>query len=136
VVIEELLMNAIYDAPVDKDENSLYNNLDRKKKVTLEEGQNVKIRFAFDGLDLAISVEDLFGTFKNKTIIKYLENNYFKIDRDLNKNLGKGGAGKGVYMISENSDLVVNNVSKGTKTEAIVFFDLNPKKEESSKSLL
>lgn len=135
IVIEELLMNAIYDAPVDKYGTPLYNFKSRTEAVNLAADHGAKLRYATDGLYLAISVEDPFGVFKKETIFKYLESNYFAQDSEEHINSGKGGAGKGIFMITESADLVIYNVSPRSKTEVIVLFDLDPAKEKKSTSL-
>lgn len=135
IVIEELLMNAIYDAPVDEKGTPLHNHKSRTEAITLAPHQKAKLRFATDGLFLAISVEDPFGVFKKETIFKYLENNYYNPEIDENSKEGKGGAGKGIYMITESSDLVIYNVAPGTKTEVIAMFDLDVSKDKKATSL-
>ena len=135
IVIEELLMNAIYDAPVDKNGTPMHDFKSRTDVVILPPEQRAKLRFATDGLYLAISVEDPFGVFKKETIFKYLENNYFSQECEEHAKSGKGGAGKGLFMITESADLVIYNVSPRTKTEVIVLFDLDPSKEKRSTSL-
>ncbi len=135
IVIEELLMNAIYDAPVDKKGKPLHNFKSRSETVLLTREQTARLRFATDGLFLAISVEDPFGVFKKETIFQYLQNNYFNRGTDEHEKSGKGGAGKGLYMITENSDLVIYNVAPGLKTEVIALFDLDTTKDRKNTSL-
>lgn len=134
IVIEELLMNAIYDAPVDNHGTPIHNFKARTEAVTLPPDQAAKLRFATDGLYLAISVEDPFGVFKKETIFQYLENNFTHNSEEHN-NSGKGGAGKGIFMITESADLVIYNISPRSKTEVIVLFDLDSSKEKKSTSL-
>jgi CRP-like cAMP-binding protein/anti-sigma regulatory factor (Ser/Thr protein kinase) len=135
MVIEELLMNAIYDAPVDKHGNQLYNSRNRNLPVELEAQHCAKLRIATDGLFLAVSVEDPFGAFSKKTIVDYLENNYYNLDDNFNVNQGKAGAGKGLYLITEFSDLVIYNISPGVRTEVIALFDLDQTKSASATSI-
>lgn len=135
VVIEELLMNAIYDAPVDGHGKPLHNSKKRTEDILLTKEQGAKLRFATDGLFLAVSVEDPFGEFKKETIFKYLQNNYYQQNPDYNQAQGKGGAGKGLYMITENSDLVIYNIAPKVRTEVIALFDLDPNKEKRTTSL-
>lgn len=134
-VIEELLMNAIYDAPVDSSGKALHNHKSRRETIVLEKHQKGKLRFATDGLYLAVSVEDPFGAFKKETIFKYLEENYCSVPENMLVHPDKGGAGKGLFIISENSDLVIYNIARGRKTEVIVLFDLNPLKDKKNTSL-
>src|SRR5207253_5524759 len=106
-VIEEMLMNAIYDAPADAAGKSLYNHLPRTTELALKPEEQGVIRFATDGMLIAISVQDPFGSLKGSTILKYLEHNYAGDAANLNPAEGKGGAGRGLHQIVENSDLVV-----------------------------
>ena len=62
VSAEELLMNSIYDAPVDSDGNHVYNHLSRSVPIALVPSQFATFRYATDGIYLAISVEDPFGS--------------------------------------------------------------------------
>ena len=126
-VLEEMLMNAIYDAPVDKDGKSLYNHLPRTVDLALKAEEHGTVRFATDGMIIGVSVSDPFGSLKGSTILKYLEVNYQGQAADLNAKENKGGAGRGLHQIVENSDLVVFNVQPGKQTEAIALFNVEAK---------
>lgn len=122
LVAEELLMNAIYDAPVGPDGKSLYNHLSRQVPVELEPQHYARLRYATDGMHLAVSVEDPFGGLKASTLFKYLQSCYGGQAGTLNT--GKGGAGRGLHQIVENSDLLVLNLRPGQKTEVIAVISL------------
>lgn len=124
IVVEEMLMNAIYDAPVDEEGNSLFNHMNRKELIELKEEQYSKLRYALDGTLLAVSVMDPFGSLSGKVILNYLESCYE--DRAGQLNEEKGGAGRGLHQIIENSDLVVFNVHPGNQTEVICLFNIVP----------
>ena len=127
VVLEEMLMNAIYDAPTDSEGKSLYNHLARTQELILKPEEQGLVRFATDGMLIAISVQDPFGSLKGSTILKYLEANYSGTAGDMNSREGKGGAGRGLHQIVENADLVVFNIDPGKKTEAIALFNVEAK---------
>jgi CRP-like cAMP-binding protein len=129
---EELLMNAIYDAPVDSHGQFLFNNLSRKTVVALDSHQQSKLRYATDGIYLAISVTDPFGALSKGTLLKYLESNYQ--GKEIEGHSGKGGAGKGLHQIVENSDLTIFNVKKNDKTEVISLFSVDRNESESTPS--
>ena len=129
VVIEEMLMNAIYDAPVDAQGKSLYNHLARTTELMLKAEEQGILRFATDGMLIAVSVQDPFGSLKGEIILKYLESNYSGQSQDLNAAENKGGAGRGLHQIVENSDLVVFNVDPGKRTEAIALFNVEVKEK-------
>ncbi len=127
VVLEEMLMNAIYDAPTDANGKPIFNHLPRTEEVILKPEQQGLVRFATDGMLIAVSVQDPFGSLKGSIILKYLEANYSGTAADMNAKEGKGGAGRGLHQIIENSDLVVFNVDPGKKTEAIALFNVEVK---------
>lgn len=124
IVAEELLMNAIYDAPVDKDGKALYNHLPRTTAVELAAEDQAQFRFACDGMLAAISVTDPFGAFRIKILLDYLERNYAQ-GAAVAQDAGKGGAGRGLHQIVECSDLVVFNVQRGVRTEVVALFNLD-----------
>lgn len=127
-VAEELLMNAIYDAPVDGSGKSLYNHVSRKTEVHLEPHQQSFLRYACDGIMLAVSVEDPFGALNKEIILNYLKSCYDGRAGSLNAE--KGGAGRGLHVIIESSDVTVFNVHKGARTEVICLFNLDSTKKD------
>lgn len=129
LVAEELLMNAIYDAPCDTQGKALYNHLPRTEPVYLKPEEQGMFRYACDGVLLAISVEDPFGAFHRETILNYLQHSYNKTADVEHKD--KGGAGYGLYQIMEITDLLVFNVKNEIKTEAIAIFNLDMNKAKS-----
>lgn len=132
-VTEELLMNAIYDAPVDSQGRSLFNHLNRRTPVVLETQHQSTLRYASDGVFLAVSVVDPFGALPKEIILRYLESNY-RGEENIREHQGKGGAGRGLHQIVENSDLTIFNVKKGKKTEVICLFYVEGHKREPQPS--
>ncbi|MGK5094069.1 hypothetical protein WDW89_18900 [Deltaproteobacteria bacterium TL4] len=131
MVAEELLMNAIYDAPVDSRGHALYNHLPRTVAIELKKEEQGIFRYACDGVLLAVSVEDPFGAFHRTTILAYLESCYKGEAGSLNTN--KGGAGRGLFQIIETAELVVFNVKSSIRTEVIAIFNIDPDKPKSTK---
>lgn len=134
LVLEELLMNAIYDAPTDVQGHSIYNNLPRTTAVNLKPSEHGLLRFATDGTLLAISVQDPFGSLTAKIILKYLDSCYG--GREGSMQTDKGGAGRGLHQIIESSTFVVFNVQAGKNTEVLAFFDVVPGKKEALAPML
>lgn len=129
MIMEELLMNAIYDAPTNADGSAKYNHLPRTVDVELEKKEQGMARYACDGVLLAIAVEDPFGALDRKTILEYLDSCYSGKAGTLNEK--KGGAGRGLFQIMETSDLVVINVVADVKTEVISIFNIDPEKSKT-----
>lgn len=127
IVAEELLMNAIYDAPRDAKGNPLYNHKDRKEVIELSENHRSMFRFATDGVLMAISIEDPFGGLDAETLFRYLEKCYGGRGSLNDGRADKGGGGRGLHQIIENSDLVVFNIDPGKRTEVIALFNTDQK---------
>ncbi len=131
-VVEELLMNAIYDAPTDANGKALYNHLPRTQVIHLPSAEQGVLSYACDGVLLGVSVEDPFGRLDRETIMRYLKSCYTGKAGSLNKE--KGGAGRGLFQIIETSDLVVINVKPNIKTEVITLFNVDPRFAQDSKT--
>lgn len=131
-VAEEMLMNAIYDAPIDAQGKSIFNHLSRKEEIVLESHQQSQLSYASDGVLLAVAVRDPFGGLTKDIIVNYLLSCYGGQAGSLNT--GKGGAGRGLHQIIENADLTVFNVKKGVRTEVICLFNVDGQKKEAQPS--
>lgn len=131
-VTEEMLMNAIYDAPVDAQGKSLFNHLTRKSEIQLETHQQSQLCYGSDGVLLAVSVVDPFGSLTKDIIVNYLMTCYNGTAGSLNSE--KGGAGRGLHQIIENADLTIFNVKKGIRSEVICLFNIDGQKKEAQPS--
>lgn len=131
-VSEEMLMNAIYDAPVDAEGKSVFNHISRKEEVKLDTHQQSQLSYACDGVLLAVSVKDPFGALDRSVIVDYLLTCYNGEAGSLNG--AKGGAGRGLHQIIENSDLTIFNVKKGVRTEVICLFNVDGQKKVAQPS--
>ncbi|WP_374000705.1 cyclic nucleotide-binding domain-containing protein [Bdellovibrio bacteriovorus] len=131
-VVEEMLMNAIYDAPVDSQGKSIFNHVSRKEEVQLDTHQQSQLRYASDGVLLAVAVKDPFGSLTKDIIIDYLMSCYGGQAGSMNAD--KGGAGRGLHQIIENADLTIFNVKKGVRTEVICLFNIDGQKREAQPS--
>lgn len=122
LVTEELMTNAIFDAPLDGDGAPKYNFRPRNLGVILEPHEYATLRFATDGILAAVSVEDPFGALARSTIIEYLDRCYkgnFKAPDER-----KSGGGIGTFQMMEAADLVVYNIRPKRRTEVIALFAL------------
>jgi CRP-like cAMP-binding protein/CheY-like chemotaxis protein len=126
---EELLMNAVYDAPVDVRGQHLYNHKSRQERVVLRPEHEATFGYGTDGVLLGVSVMDPFGALSKEIIMAYLDSCYSGRAGELNKN--KGGAGRGLHMIIESSDLTIFNITRHKRTEVIVLFNLDRTAEEA-----
>jgi hypothetical protein len=122
IATEELLMNAIYDAPCDATGKPLYNHLARTESISLRSDHQGRLRYGTDGILLGVSVSDPFGALTRDTVMRYLESCVTGQAGQLNRE--KGGAGRGLKMLIDSADLTVFSVAKRKKTEVLSLFRL------------
>jgi hypothetical protein len=123
--IDEMLMNALYDAPVDEQGRQIFSEIPTKTRISLRVEQKVVVQYACDGHQFAVAVRDAFGTLERATVLRYLHkclHNEQQIDRKA------GGAGLGLYLMTNSSTEVYFNVLPGVATEAVCTFDLEQPK--------
>lgn len=123
--VDEMLMNALYDAPVDDQGKQIFTEIPVKTRISLRVEQKVVVQYACDGTQFAVAVRDAFGTLERSTVLRYLHkclHNEQQIDRKA------GGAGLGLYLMTNSSTTVYFNVLPGVATEALCIFDLETPK--------
>lgn len=114
--VEELLMNALYDAPIEEGGG------DREEVVQklINGGQAagpVTMRYASGGNVFILSVTDTFGRLSKGTIIERLRG---RPDDEPGTRTGAG-----LYVLLSKATRVIVNVAHGSCTEVISFFDLD-----------
>lgn len=127
LAVEEMMMNAVYDAPVDREGHPLFNHLPRTTEVNLQGHQAADFSYGSDGNFLAVSIQDPFGALPRDVILQYLDTCYNGQAGSLNSK--KGGAGRGLHQILESCDWTVFNVKPGARTEVIGLFDIEQKRD-------
>ena len=123
--LDEMLMNALYDAPVDDQGRPIFSEIPTKTRISLRVEQKVVVQYACDGKQFVVGVRDAFGTLDRATVLRYLHkclHNEQQIDRKA------GGAGLGLYLITNSSSGVYFHVLPGVATEAVCTFDLESPK--------
>lgn len=123
LVADELIMNAIFNAPRNQEGEPKYRNLDRSAAVTLDTHEKVLFSFACDGRNIALSVKDQFGSLDRPVIVKYLRrcfsNDLAEVEKDEER---RAGAGLGLYMVFNSITQLIFNVQAGVGTEVIATF--------------
>ena len=123
-VCEELLMNALYDAPVDEEGKPIFAEVDPHDRKDTRSPRPVSIRYAATDDLFAVAVRDRFGRLAKNTILAYIEkclHSPNQIDRKTY------GAGLGLYLVANAAATYVVNVAYGIATEVVCTFDRGAK---------
>ena len=130
---EELLMNAMYDAPVDAAGRPKY-AADRKASIDLPAHERPALRIATDGTRLALQVRDPFGRLERRHVFDGLARGLASGEQDRSG----GGAGLGMMVCHNASSALFFDVLPNRHTEVTALFELDINLREfrtSAKSL-
>ncbi len=125
-VVDELLMNALYDAPVDEEGQPVFEKVSTRDRLGMRLEQKALLQYGCDGERFVVAVRDHYGTLEKKVILRYLDKCLHaeqQIDRK------EGGAGLGLYIVMNSVTKYSVNLQPGVATEAVCTFDLKAPKQ-------
>jgi CheY-like chemotaxis protein len=120
LVADELVMNAIFNAPRDDSGQAKYATLDRSQELVLDPKERAVFRYACDGRNIALSVRDRFGSLDRNVIIRYLQRCFTGGPAEVEEK--EGGAGLGLYLVFNSITQLTFNIEAGVSTEVIALF--------------
>lgn len=123
-VCEELLMNALYNAPVDSDGSFLFAEVEPKQRLGMATPRPVSLRYSVSNDRFVLAVRDRFGTLNKTRITDYLLKCTKKADQIDTKT---SGAGLGLYLVAGRADEYINNIAPTIATEAVAIFERREK---------
>jgi len=130
---DELVMNAMYDAPVDASGRPRYAH-DRKAHIELAAHERPVLRIATDGTRLVLQVRDPFGRLERRHVFEGLMRGLAGGEQDRSG----GGAGLGMMVCHNASSAMFFDVVPRRHTEVTALFELDINLREfrtSAKSL-
>jgi len=116
----ELIMNAMYDAPVDAQGRPRYAS-DRKANIVLADHERPVVRIATDGTRLAMQVRDPFGRLARRHVVDGLARGLAGGELDESG----GGAGLGMMVCHNASTALIFDVAPNKHTEVTALFELD-----------
>jgi hypothetical protein len=124
-VLHELVMNAMYDAPVDGWGQPRY-AADRRQDLTLEPAEVPTVRLAFDGTLLAIEAADPFGRLRDEHVIDGILRGAANQSADAPVlDTSHGGAGLGMWRVHAGASALFVDVRPLESTRVLWFFDVD-----------
>lgn len=121
-VVEELLTNALFNAPTDESGRRCFAHLPRDGDVTLAPQQAIAVRLHVGPERLGVSVTDPFGSLPPATVLRYLAGGLGD-GGGIRVESKEGGAGIGLYTVFMNSQQFIVRIAPGACTEALAVLD-------------
>ena len=122
LVAEELVMNALFDAPVDESGRRRYASLERSTRVVLADHERVRLRYGCDGRAFAVSVADPFGALRRETVTEHLHRAL--APGGARPSHRGGGASVGLLLAFAAANQLVFSVEPGVCTEVTAVIDV------------
>jgi hypothetical protein len=116
----ELLMNALYDAPVDERGRPRFAH-DRKARIRLDPHDAAILRCGSDGVRVALEVSDRFGRLERQHVFGGL----VRALKSGTMDHGGGGAGLGMMVAYRSTTALFYDVEPGKRTRVTGLFDLD-----------
>jgi hypothetical protein len=114
-IADELITNALFNAPFVNPGTNINEKVDRNKIVSLAEAQAGRFFLAEDGTRLLIGCEDPFGSLNVPAYLRRVSDCYTNsVGKTMN--FGQGGAGIGSFIIFNSGSSLYYGVSPGKQT--------------------
>lgn len=133
LIADELLSNALYNAPVDADGHHFRGDEPRHGPRALDAREQVTLRFACDARYLAIEVNDRFGSLDRRTILRCLAKSAGRTPEKVS--MRTRGAGIGLATVYGTCNHLVFNLEPGVKAEVIALIDVRFRPAELSNAV-
>jgi len=120
LVCDELMMNALYHAPVDADGKELYAGKSLKEMAQKDKVQPIQVQYGCSGRYFGVSVRDAGGSLSRLRALDYL----IRAKSGSMIETKAGGAGLGLISVLKSVSKLVFNLDPGYSTEVIGLFDM------------
>lgn len=118
--IDEILMNAMFDAPVDELGGTLYHNTPRSASLRLEGRHSVEVQVGFDGTYVGITAIDHFGSLNKAKLLAHVSKVY--TSEEYKVKTTNAGAGIGLATVYRTGGSFFFASESRERTEVTVFF--------------
>ena len=118
--VDELLMNAMFDAPIDEFGRQTYKLTPRSTALKLEGPSSVEMHVGFDGKYVGICVIDLFGSLDKGALLDHISKVYSKDEYKVKAS--QAGAGLGLSTVYRSGGSFFFVSESRARTEVTVFF--------------
>jgi hypothetical protein len=135
--LDELLLNALYDAPRSPHGTPRYSDLSPAQRAALPAvpGEHAEVRWAADSARVVVSVRDRFGALRGATVLDYLSRcAEAQLARKSPIERKTSGSGVGLFLIASAATELLFRLRRGALTE--VVFSLTRERPRPLRALL
>jgi hypothetical protein len=118
--VDEILMNAMFDAPTDELGKPLYTHTARSASIKLEGKHGVEMEVGYDGHYIAVSAIDHFGSLDKNRLLSLISKVYR--DAEYKVRNQSAGAGIGLASVFQSGGSLLFSCEARVRTEVILFF--------------
>jgi anti-sigma regulatory factor (Ser/Thr protein kinase) len=129
-VLDEMLTNAFYHAPMDASGDPKFSKQDRSTPVVLGEGREVRMRWGVRGDEIAVEVADPYGTFSAARFMDHVKRGLAAGTADLKFLAASAGAGLGVFMMAQTATRLYVGIERGKRTSVICQVDMKARRKK------
>ena len=117
--LDELVMNAVFDAPIDVEGNRYRHQMDRVADFELQESEQVFVEIASDDRYMAIAVTDPFGSLRRSTLLESVGRHYRRTHVGEGQDMDSGVGFRGIL---ESGLSLIVSVRPRVKTQIVLLF--------------
>jgi CheY-like chemotaxis protein len=129
LIADELLSNALFNAPVDDNGHHYRADEPRTTQRDLVGRERVRLQFGGDGRYLGVAVTDYFGSVDYARVSSYLGKKFHSAS-EFDVQFDSAGAGAGLALIYKHSSHLAFNVLPGRQTEVVALLDIRQRISE------
>jgi hypothetical protein len=118
--VDEVIMNAIFDAPTDDFGRALYTATERSQSRVLTGREVSLMKIGFDGHYVGVSVIDQWGSLDRARLLHHVSINYK--DSDYTVKQGQAGAGLGLATIFQGGATLIYECTSRQQTKVTLIY--------------
>lgn len=121
--VDELVMNALYAAPVAADGQRVFAKVSVRERIARRTQETVRVTYGLDPQRFVVEVKDAFGSLERATLQRVLHKGVHAEDKVDQR---AGGAGLGMYLVASAASATWIEVTPGVETVVTCVFERVP----------
>lgn len=119
--LDEMIMNAVFDAPVDQQGRQIYQTTPRSANLQLDNRAKVETQIAIQDDFCAVSVTDQHGSIVRKSLLRHVSQGFAE-SQNIVRPDHLQGAGLGLALVIKSGGSLAFSCQPGQRTEVVAIF--------------